>query len=168
MIFTFCLLALFKFNYTYSQNLSECKCSYNSHYRLDRYLSEADSIGNTLSKKYTNIKIIGVRAFAQASLMFVVNDKGKNKGMCYDLMNKSHKILSGQKLDRFLRTIISDSIFLQKTKPLPTESLSKNFSYFISYDYPKSKIFEVCYSQLLRDINRPSSVALMQFPDALR
>ncbi len=162
------LFAVLQFKHVSGQNLSECKCSYNSHYRLDRYLNEADSISNILLKKYKNVKIIGVRAFAEAKLMFVVNDGGKNKGMYYDLVNKKNKAFSGQKLDNFLRTIISDSTFLQKTKPLPPGSVSKDFSYFISYDYPKNKLFEVCYSQLLRDINRPSSAALMQFPDVLR
>ncbi|PSL26370.1 hypothetical protein CLV42_11181 [Chitinophaga ginsengisoli] len=111
------------------------------------------------------MKVIGVRAFSEAKLMFVVDEGGKNRGMYYDLMAKKHKTFSGRKLDAFIKAIISDSIFLQKIKPLPEGSVSKNFSFFISYDYPQKKLFDVCYTQLLRDIRRPSSVALMQFGD---
>jgi len=165
MRFIIFLFAILQFKYVCGQNSCACKCSYISHYRLDLYFNEADSISSRLLKRYKGVKVIGVRAFSEAKLMFVVDEGGKTIGMYYDLMAKKHKTFSGRKLDAFIKAIISDSIFLQRTKPLPDGSVSKNFSFFISYDYPKRKLFDVCYTQLLRDIKRPSSAALMGFPD---
>jgi hypothetical protein len=155
---------------TKAQNnpVCNCKCNYASHYKIDKYIFKADSIASKLKKQYNqNIKVIGARGHDAATLVFIVKVNGRNKGFNYDLMNKKKEMVEGAKFDRWLKTITTDSTFLHTVKQ-DREYVSHDASFFISFDYPNSRFTEICYSQLLTDIKRPLSKALMYYMDGFK
>lgn len=141
-----------------------CKCSYASHNKIDNYIFKADSIADQLKKNnYKTIKVIGARGQDAATLLFIVKINGRNKAFNYDLIKKKKEVIEGPKLDRWLKTITLDSSFLHTAKQIVKESESHDFSFFISFNYPESRLTEICYSQLLSDMGRPLSKALMYY-----
>jgi len=150
-------------NCSVAQQLASTKCDYYSHYELRKYLSDVDSIYKILKRKqYSNIIIVGSRGFNAATLMFVVKERGKNKAFFYDLMEHKKRLHQGPKLDSWVKDIVNDSSFLYTAKPNP-DYASHDFSYFISFNYPKRGFTELCHSALSRDSGNRFSRALVYF-----
>jgi len=145
-----------------AQRTIECRCN-SARYSIDKYLSEADSISKVLhKKKYKKIIVIGARGLDAANLMFIGELNGRNKAFRYDLTNKRTQIFEGHKLDKWKKSFIGDSSFIQTTRLNPG-IIDHEIAFYISFDYPQNSIKEICESQLLREPNRPFSRALWSY-----
>ncbi|HEY8918427.1 MAG TPA: hypothetical protein VIM87_18415 [Chitinophaga sp.] len=145
-------------------NKANCKCSYYSDYKIDRFLHDADSIYTLLARKYDkNIMIIGTRGLNVANLMFITNLNGKNKGFYYELMERKSHVYKGLKLDKLVKNLVRDSAFLHTAKYDP-DIVDHDAGLFISFNYSKSQFVEICFSQLMgENSKRPLAVALRSY-----
>jgi hypothetical protein len=145
-----------------AQRTLDCKCN-RSLYSIEKYLSEADSISKVLyKKKYRNIIVVGARGLSAANLMFIGELDGKNKAFRYDLINKKTLIFEGPKLDRWKKNIVGDASFLY-TAPLNAGAVDHEVGFYISFNYPKIELKEVCESQIIGVPDRPFAVALWSY-----
>src|SRR4051812_10641839 len=99
LILIFSHLILLSITNAQNNPVCNCKCSYVSHYSLEKYMFKADSITKQFKKQnYKHIKVIGSRGYGSATLLFIVNINGKNKAFDYDLVNMKKTIVAGVKL----------------------------------------------------------------------
>ncbi|SHN45344.1 hypothetical protein SAMN05216311_1202 [Chitinophaga sp. CF418] len=148
---------------TIAQNTLGCKCDYSSSFTIEKYLFSIDSIFRKIDcKKGESVQVVGARGLAAASFVIIQKIGNTNKAYYYNLKTKDFKTMTGSKVNTWINSIIRDSSFMYAVKADPLKKPSHDFSFFVSFHYPYFKLKEVCYSELLSDVNRPFSEGLME------